>query len=81
MDYVTRGGVRLAFVEAGHGPKSMLLVHGMLQHAFIGRDVVAKLLEGIRHVHDKLEISRIVMNAGYFGGCNTNGTCIGTDLR
>jgi pimeloyl-ACP methyl ester carboxylesterase len=29
MDYVTRDGVRLAYVEAGRGPKSMLLVHGM----------------------------------------------------
>jgi pimeloyl-ACP methyl ester carboxylesterase len=29
MNYVTRNGVRLAFVEAGAGPRSMLLVHGM----------------------------------------------------
>jgi pimeloyl-ACP methyl ester carboxylesterase len=29
MNYVTRGGVRLAFVEAGAGDRSMLLVHGM----------------------------------------------------
>jgi len=29
MDYVTRDGVRLAYVEAGRGPKAMLLVHGM----------------------------------------------------
>jgi pimeloyl-ACP methyl ester carboxylesterase len=29
MNYVTRSGVRLAFVEAGVGERSMLLVHGM----------------------------------------------------
>ena len=29
MNYVMRDGVRLAYVEAGTGPKSMLLVHGM----------------------------------------------------
>jgi pimeloyl-ACP methyl ester carboxylesterase len=29
MNYVKRGDVRLAYVEAGTGPKSMLLVHGM----------------------------------------------------
>ena len=29
MKYVTRDGVRLAYVEAGAGEKSMLLVHGM----------------------------------------------------
>jgi len=29
MNYVTRNGVRLAFVEAGAGERSMLLVHGM----------------------------------------------------
>ena len=29
MNYVTRDGVRLAFVEAGAGDRSMLLVHGM----------------------------------------------------
>jgi pimeloyl-ACP methyl ester carboxylesterase len=29
MNYVTRNGVRLAFVEAGAGSRSMLLVHGM----------------------------------------------------
>jgi pimeloyl-ACP methyl ester carboxylesterase len=29
MKYVTRDGVRLAYVEAGRGDKTMLLVHGM----------------------------------------------------
>jgi 3-oxoadipate enol-lactonase len=29
MKHVTRDGVNLAYVEAGTGPKSMLLVHGM----------------------------------------------------
>jgi len=29
MKHVTRDGVKLAYVEAGIGPKSMLLVHGM----------------------------------------------------
>ena len=29
MKHVTRDGVRLAYVEAGAGPRSMLLVHGM----------------------------------------------------
>jgi hypothetical protein len=29
VNYVTRNGVRLAFVEAGQGDRSMLLVHGM----------------------------------------------------
>jgi pimeloyl-ACP methyl ester carboxylesterase len=29
MNHVTRDGVRLAYVEAGAGPKAMLLVHGM----------------------------------------------------
>ena len=29
MNYVMRDGVRLAYAEAGEGPRSMLLVHGM----------------------------------------------------
>lgn len=56
MNYVTRGGVRLAFVEAGAGERSMLLVHGMqcnrthmlpqLQHFSHTHHVVAVDLRG-----------------------------------
>jgi pimeloyl-ACP methyl ester carboxylesterase len=56
MNYVTRSGVRLAFVEAGAGGRSMLLVHGMqcnhthmlpqLQHFSRTHHVVAVDLRG-----------------------------------
>jgi len=56
MQYVTRNGVRLAYVEAGAGDKSMLLVHGMqcdhthmlpqLRHFYPNYRVVAVDLRG-----------------------------------
>ncbi len=49
MKYVMRGGVRLAYIEAGTGPKSMLLVHGMqCNHTH--------MLEQLRHFSSRYRV-------------------------
>ena len=54
MDYVTRDGVRLAYVEAGQGPKSMLLVHGMqCNHTY--------MLEQLRHFSSRYRVVAVDM--------------------